>query len=94
MVIMILFFGFIFGAIIQYANLNKFNVISGLARLEYFAVLKAIAIAIGLGIILFNIEIGMGLSTYHIKPFMLRSILLGGLIFGAGMAILGYCPGT
>ncbi len=91
---MILVFGFIFGGIIQYANLNKFNVISGLARLEDFAVLKAIAIAVGLGIVLLNIEIGMGLSTYHIKPFMVGGILLGGLIFGAGMAILGYCPGT
>ena len=91
---MILVFGFIFGAIIQYANLNKFNVISGLARLEDFAVLKAIAIAVGLGIILLNIEVGMGLSTYHIKPFIVGGILLGGLIFGAGMAILGYCPGT
>lgn len=91
---MILVFGFIFGAIIQYASLNKFNVISGLARLEDFAVLKAIAIAVGLGIILLNIEVGIGLSTYHIKPFMVGGIVLGGLIFGAGMAILGYCPGT
>jgi len=91
---MILVFGFIFGTIIQYANLNKFNVISGLARLDDFAVLKAIAVAVGLGIILMNIEIGMGLATYHIKPIMVGGIIFGGLIFGAGMAILGYCPGT
>ena len=91
---MILVFGFVFGAIIQYANLNKFNVISGLARLEDFAVLKAIAIAVGLGIIIISVEIGMGFSTYHIKPFMTGGILLGGLLFGTGMAVLGYCPGT
>ena len=65
-----------------------------LARLEDFAVLKAIAIAVGLGIIILGIETGMGISTFHIKPFIIGGILLGGLIFGAGMAILGYCPGT
>ena len=94
MVIMILVFGFIFGGIIQYANLNKFNVISGLARLEDFAVLKAIAVAVGLGILFMNIEIGMGLATYHVKPLIVGGIVFGGLIFGTGMAILGYCPGT
>jgi uncharacterized membrane protein YedE/YeeE len=94
MVIMILFFGFLFGAILQYANLNKYNVISGLATLDDFAVVKTIALSIGIGIILLSIEIGLGLASYHVKPFMLGGIVLGGLIFGTGMAILGYCPGT
>lgn len=94
MVITILIFGFIFGAILQYASLNKYNVISGLATLDNFAVAKAIAVAIGIGAILLNVEIGLGLATYHIKPFIIGGIILGGLIFGMGMAILGYCPGT
>jgi uncharacterized membrane protein YedE/YeeE len=94
MTVMILIFGFLFGAIIQYARLNKYNVISGLALRENFAVPKAIALAIGVGAILLNIEIGMGMASYHVKPFVLGGIVLGGLLFGAGMAILGYCPGT
>ncbi len=94
MVVLILTFGFIFGAILQYASLNKYNVISGLAVLENFAVAKAIALAIGVGSILLTIEIGMGLASYHIKPLVLGGIVLGGLLFGTGMAILGYCPGT
>ena len=52
MVVFILMVGFIFGAILQYASLNKYNVISGLAILENFAVAKAIALAIGVGSIL------------------------------------------
>ena len=94
MTLTILILGFLFGAILQYASLNKFNVISGLALRENFAVAKAIAIAIGLGAILLNIGIELGFATYHVKPFVLGGIVLGGLIFGAGMAILGYCPGT
>ena len=94
MIILIIFFGFLFGAILQYAKLNRYNTISGMATLDNLAVAKAIAFAIGLGAILLNIEIGLGLASYHVKPFLLGGIILGGLIFGSGMAILGYCPGT
>ncbi len=94
MTAMILLFGFLFGAILQFAKLNKYNVISGLALRENFAVPKAIAVAIGVGAILLNIEIGLGMASYHVKPFVLGGIVLGGLLFGVGMAILGYCPGT
>jgi uncharacterized membrane protein YedE/YeeE len=89
-----LFYGFIFGVLLQSARLNRFNTISGMATLENFKVAKAIALAIGAGVILLNAEIGLGLASYHIKPFLVGGIVLGGLIFGAGMAILGYCPGT
>jgi uncharacterized membrane protein YedE/YeeE len=92
--ITILFLGFLFGAILQYANLNRYNVISGMATLENFTVAKAIATAIGAGAILIALETGLGLASYHIKPFLLGGIAIGGLIFGMGMAILGYCPGT
>jgi len=94
MTITILIFGFLFGAILQYASLNKYNVISGLATLDNFAVAKAIAVAIGIGAILLTFEIELGLASYHVKPLMLGGVIIGGLLFGVGMAILGYCPRT
>ncbi len=94
MTIMILVCGFLFGAVLQYASLNKYNVISGMATLENYSVAKAIAVAIGVGAILLNIEIVSGLASFHVKPLILTGIIIGGLIFGSGMAILGYCPGT
>jgi len=94
MTVIILVLGILFGAILQYASLNKYNVISGLALRENFAVAKAIALAIGVGALLLNIEIVFGLASFHIKPFVVGGLILGGLIFGSGMAILGYCPGT
>ena len=94
MTILILILGFLFGATLQYAKLNRYNVISGMATLENYAVAKAIATAIGVGAVIIAIEIGLGLATYHIKPFLLGGIAFGGIIFGVGMAILGYCPGT
>jgi uncharacterized protein len=94
MTVTILVLGFLFGAILQYANLNRYNVISGMATLENFAVAKAIAVAIGIGAVVIAAEIELGFASYHIKPFLLGGIALGGIIFGVGMAILGYCPGT
>ena len=94
MTLTILIFGFLFGAILQYSKLNRFNTISGMALLTDFTMAKAIVVAIGFGIIILNIEIGLGFASYHIKPLLLGGILTGGIIFGIGMAILGYCPGT
>lgn len=94
MTFLILLFGFLFGAILQSAKLNKYNTISGMARFEDFTVAKAIAVAVGVGAILLSIEIGLGHASFHVKPLLLTGVAIGGLIFGAGMAILGYCPGT
>ena len=94
MIVTILVLGFLFGAILQYANLNRYNVISGMATLENFAVAKAIAVAIGVGAVIISIEIVMGFASYHLKPLILGGIVFGGILFGTGMAILGYCPGT
>lgn len=92
--LLIVIFGFLFGAILQFSRLNRYNTISGMAMLKDLTMAKAIAVAIGLGLIFVNIEIGLGFASYHIKPLILGGILLGGIIFGCGMAILGYCPGT
>jgi uncharacterized membrane protein YedE/YeeE len=94
MTVLTIFLGFFFGAILQYARLNRYNTISGMATLENYAVAKAIAVAIGVGVVIIAIEIGLGFATYHIKPFILGGIAIGGILFGIGMAILGYCPGT
>lgn len=91
---LILAFGFLFGAILQSAKLNRYNTISGMARLEDYTVAKAIAVAVGVGAMLLSVEISLGLASFHVKPVLLTGIAVGGLIFGAGMAILGYCPGT
>jgi len=93
-VILTLIFGALFGLILQYANLNKFDVISGQGLLKNNTVAKTILLTIGLGSVLLSVVTGFGLAGTHVKPFLTGGIILGGLIFGAGMAVLGYCPGT
>ena len=88
------FFGFLFGYFLLQARLNRYDTISGMATLEDFTVAKAIMTALGVGTILVSIIIAMGAASFGIRPFIPGTLILGGLIFGAGMAILGYCPGT
>jgi len=90
----IILLGFIFGAILIYARLNKFDTVSGAALWTDLTVPKTIALALGVGAILLALEINLGAAQFHVKPFIIGGIVLGGLIFGIGMAILGYCPGT
>ncbi len=92
--ILIFVFGALFGLILQYAGLNRYNTISGQALLKDNTVVKAILLTIGVGAILFGVVTGLGLASFHVKPFVTGGLILGGLIFGVGMAILGYCPGT
>jgi uncharacterized protein len=94
MVFLYLFFGFLFGYFLIQARLNRYDTISGMATLEDYTVAKAIMVALGVGTILVSMEIALGSASFHVKPFIPGSLILGGLIFGAGMAILGYCPGT
>ncbi|MEI8074155.1 MAG: YeeE/YedE thiosulfate transporter family protein [Bacteroidota bacterium] len=94
MTIVIILLGFAFGLSLQYSKVNTYNTISGMAILEDLTVAKTIATAIGIGAILLSIEIGFGFASYHIKTFFVGSVIVGGFIFGIGMSILGYCPGT
>ncbi len=81
-------FGALFGFIIQYANLNKFNVISGQAMLKDNTVLKTILLTVGVGAILLSVIIQLGLASFHIKPFLLGGVIIGGLFGGYVFTLL------
>ncbi len=94
MTLFVIIAGFAFGLIMIIAGLNKNETITQAALLKDFTVPKALLAAIGLGMMLLIPLINLGLAGYHIKPFITTGLILGGLLFGTGMAILGYCPGT
>lgn len=89
-----LFTGFLFGLFLQKGHVTKYPVIVGQFLLRDFTVLKVMLTAIvvgGAGVYTLR---ALGAATLHIKPAQLAAVSIGGLIFGVGMVLLGYCPGT
>jgi uncharacterized protein len=89
-----LFAGFVFGFVLQKAHVTKFRVIVGQFLLRDFTVMKTMLTAIVVGGIGVYVLKTMGLASLHVKPAQLAAVAGGGLIFGVGMVLLGYCPGT
>ena len=93
-VLLVFIIGMVFGSIIQYTKVHKFEKIAGFAMLKDTVVPKMLFLAIGLASIGLYFMIQLGWASYHIKPIILGGLIIGGTIFGASMAIFGKCPGT
>lgn len=87
-------FGFLFGFLLQRGGVTDFNVIVDFFRLRDFTVLKVMLTAIVVGGVGIGILHGQDLAQLHIKPAALLAVGLGALLFGIGMVVYGYCPGT
>lgn len=86
--------GVIFGGIIQFTRVDKFEKIAGFAMLKDTIVPKMLFLAVGVaGIGLFFMIKG-GYASYHVKSLVPQGLIIGGILFGVSMAILGKCPGT
>lgn len=89
-----LIMGFFFGFLLQKGGVAKYDVIIGQLLLKDFTVIKIILSAIVVGMIGIYLMKGMKLVQLHPKPGSFGITVIGGLIFGIGFALLGYCPGT
>lgn len=89
-----LFIGVVFGFLLHKGGVTKYDVIVGQLLLSDFTVLKIILSAIVTGMIGIHAMKAMGWIELTIKPGSLGMNIVGGLIFGVGFAVLGYCPGT
>lgn len=87
-------FGIVFALIAQYARLNTFDAIIATALRRRYDVVQIMLIAIAVSSVGFFIEYLLGGAAVSVKPFYLIGVSVGGLLFGLGVALLGYCPGT
>jgi hypothetical protein len=86
--------GIAFGFILQKGQALKFHKIIDALRLRDFTIWKLMFTAIAVGMVGIYALNALGLAKLHIKPTILSANILGGLIFGGGFALLGFCPGT
>jgi len=89
-----LLFGIIFGFLLQKGGVTKYDVIIGQLLLTDFTVVKIMLSAVVTGMLGIYFMKTMGWVTLYPKAGSVGKSVIGGLIFGAGFAVLGYCPGT
>lgn len=89
-----LLIGLIFGFLLHKGGATKYDVILGQLLLEDFTVLKIMLSAVVTGMIGIYFMKGRGWVTLTPKAGSLGMNIPGGLLFGVGFAVLGYCPGT
>lgn len=89
-----LLIGIAFGFLLQKGGVTEYGVIIGQLLLTDFTVVKVMLSAILVGMIGIHVMKARGLVRLHCKVGSIGATVVGGLIFGAGFAVLGYCPGT
>ena len=87
-------FGLVFGFLLQKGGVGKFSVLIGQLLLQDWTVVKVMLTAIAVGMVgIFTLH-HFAKVNLHLKPARIGANIVGGLLFGAGFALLGYCPGT
>lgn len=91
-----LLIGLLFGFALQKTGLGHYDVIVNQFRFKDNTMMKFMLSAIAAGSVFYMLFKGFGLiaSAESVPPFSVGGSLLGGIIFGIGMAIAGTCPGT
>ncbi len=92
--LMAVIFGSIFGALLHFGGVTRYNTIVRQFLFQDFTVLKIMFTAIVVGGAAIAILQPMGLVNLHVKPALMPGVIYGALIFGVGMVLYGYCPGT
>ncbi|MCK9225972.1 MAG: YeeE/YedE family protein [Candidatus Muirbacterium halophilum] len=86
--------GIVFGIFMQKAKVLRYNKQIAALRYKDMTIFKFMLSAIITAMIGFYILNDMEMIKLSIKGTLLGANIVGGLIFGIGWGILGYCPGT
>lgn len=86
--------GIVFGVLLQKGRVAKFEVIVGQFLFKDWTVVKMMGAAVVVGSVGVYALVETDLASLHIRPLLLGGVLSGAVLFGVGMAVFGYCPGT
>lgn len=86
--------GVLFGILLQRAEVLRYDRQLGALRLQDMTIIKFMLSAIIVSMVGIHALVDLELAKMSIKPLVLGANVGGGLLFGLGWGLLGYCPGT
>ena len=86
--------GVVFGALLQQGRVLRFEKQVGAMLLRDMTILKFMLSAIVVGMVGIHLLVALEVVEFSVKSTVIGNNLIGGLIFGVGWAVTGYCPGT
>ncbi len=86
--------GVAFGYLAQRARVLRYDKQLGALRLHDLTIVKFMLSAVLVAMAGLELGFSLGLAQPEIKPLSLGGNLAGGLLFGLGWGLAGYCPGT
>jgi uncharacterized membrane protein YedE/YeeE len=86
--------GILFGFLLQRAQVLRYDKQIGALRFDDMTIVKFMLSAVITGMVGIYILKDLGIASLSLKPTILGAVIPGGLIFGIGWGLLGYCPGT
>lgn len=89
-----LLIGMAFGAILFASGLADPRRIVGMLRLQDLWLLRVLVTAIAVGIVGIALLSAIDAAHTSIKTLHVLAVSVGGVLFGIGFAVTGYCPGT
>lgn len=86
--------GYLFGFLLQKGRVLRFEKQVGAMQGKDMTILKFMLSAIMVGTVGLHLLAHAGVITLSHKPMNVGAVVLGGILFGAGWSVMGYCPGT
>jgi len=86
--------GAVFGFLLQKGRVLRFDKQLGALLLKDMTIFKFMLSSILVGMMGITLLSNAGIITLSHKPMNVGAVVLGGALFGAGWAIMGFCPGT
>jgi uncharacterized membrane protein YedE/YeeE len=86
--------GMLFGFLLQKGRVLRYDKQLGALRLTDMTIVKFMLTAVLVAMVGVYLLKDLGVAKLSIKPTVLGGNIIGGLLFGVGWGLFGYCPGT